>query len=75
MPLDSTNDPQKKSWVGAANVPQSDFPIQNLPFAVFRRRGSDEPFRGGIAIGDQVLDLRLLSGEAGDGTPTPAPPS
>jgi len=69
MPLDSTNDPQKKSWVGAANVPQSDFPIQNLPFAVFRRRGSDEPFRGGIAIGDQVLDLRLLSGEAGGWDP------
>lgn len=69
MPLDSTNDPQKKSWVGAANVPQSDFPIQNLPFAVFRRRASDEPFRGGIAIGDQVLDLRLLSGEAGGWDP------
>jgi fumarylacetoacetase len=64
MPLDSTNDPQRKSWVGAANVPQSDFPIQNLPLAVFRRRASDEPFRGGIAIGDQVLDLRLLSAEA-----------
>ncbi len=64
MPLDRTNDPDKKSWVGAANLPQGDFPIQNLPLAVFRRRGSDEPLRGGIAIGDQVLDLRLLSAEA-----------
>ena len=69
MPLDKTNDPHLKSWVGAANLPQSDFPIQNLPFAVFRRRASDEPFRGGIAIGDQVLDLRLLSGEAGGWDP------
>jgi fumarylacetoacetase len=69
MPLDKTNDPQLKSWVGAANLPRSDFPIQNLPFAVFRRRASDEPFRGGIAIGDQVLDLRLLSGEAGGWDP------
>jgi fumarylacetoacetase len=64
MPLDTTNDPQRKSWVGAANLPQSDFPIQNLPLGVFRRRGSDEPFRGGIAIGDQVVDLRLLGADA-----------
>jgi len=69
MPLDKTNDPHVQSWVGAANLPQSDFPIQNLPFAVFRRRASDEPCRGGIAIGDQVLDLRLLSGEAGGWDP------
>ena len=38
-----------------------DFPIQNLPFAVFRRAGSAEPFRGGVAIGDQVLDLAALA--------------
>jgi fumarylacetoacetase len=69
MPLDKTNDPHVKSWVGAANLPQSDFPIQNLPFAVFRRRASGEPFRGGIAIGDRVLDLRLLSAEAGGWDP------
>jgi len=63
MPLDATNDPQKKSWVCAANLPQSDFPIQNLPLGVFRRRGSAEPFRGGIAIGDQVVDLGLLGAQ------------
>jgi fumarylacetoacetase len=62
MPLDETNDPRRKSWVPAANASESDFPIQNLPLAVFRRRGSGEPFRGGIAIGDQVLDLGLLAG-------------
>ena len=62
MPLDETNDPRRKSWVSAANASESDFPIQNLPLAVFRRRGSGEPFRGGIAIGDQVLDLGLLAG-------------
>jgi fumarylacetoacetase len=61
MPLDATNDPQRKSWVSAANAPGNDFPIQNLPLAVFRRHGSGEPFRGGIAIGDQVLDLELLA--------------
>ncbi len=61
MPLDATNDPCSKSWVAAANRPGSDFPIQNLPLAVFRRAGSGEPFRGCIAIGDQVVDLGLLA--------------
>jgi fumarylacetoacetase len=61
MPPDPTNDPRCKSWVPAANRPGADFPIQNLPLAVFRRRGSDEPFRGGIAIGDQVVDLAVLA--------------
>jgi fumarylacetoacetase len=58
--LDATHDPGLRSWVGAANVPDGDFPIQNLPFAVFRRAGSREEFRGGVAIGDQVLDLAAL---------------
>jgi len=55
--LDHTHDPAARSWVASANAPGADFPIQNLPFAVFRRHGSDEPFRGGVAIGDQILDL------------------
>ncbi|MGY8870800.1 MAG: fumarylacetoacetase [Pseudomonadales bacterium] len=59
-----------KSWVDSANQTNSDFPIQNLPFAIFRRAGSSEAFRGGVAIGDQVVDLAavaenaLFSGEA-----------
>ncbi|HEX4150646.1 MAG TPA: fumarylacetoacetase [Steroidobacteraceae bacterium] len=61
MTLDATNDPEALSWVPAANRPGGDFPVQNLPLAVFRRRGSGEAFRGGIAIGDQVLDLGLLA--------------
>ncbi len=65
-----THDPRLASWVDAANAPGADFPVQNLPFAVFRRRGSNEAFRGGVAIGDQVLDLAAahradaFSGEA-----------
>lgn len=39
--------------------PESHFPIQNLPYGVFRRSGQDRP-RIGIAIGDQVLDLHVL---------------
>ena len=49
-----------KSWVAAANTPDTDFPIQNLPFASFRRAGRGEEFRGGVAIGDQILDLGAL---------------
>ena len=52
-----THDPKLTSWVISANDGQSDFPIQNLPFAVFRRRGSGEAWRGGVAIGDQIVDM------------------
>ena len=52
----SANDPRLKSWV---DVPQgSDFPIQNLPFGVFRTE-SQLP-RIGVAIGDKILDLKAL---------------
>ncbi len=55
--LNETHDPALRSWVASANGPANDFPIQNLPFAVFRRRGSGEAWRGGVAIGTQILDL------------------
>lgn len=55
--LNETHNPALRSWVSSANVTESGFPIQNLPFAVFRRRDSHEAFRGGVAIGDQILDL------------------
>jgi fumarylacetoacetase len=55
--IDQTHDPQLASWVESANAPDTDFPIQNLPFGVFRRAGTGEAPRGGVAIGDQVLDL------------------
>jgi fumarylacetoacetase len=55
--MNETHDPDLRSWVGAANHAGTDFPIQNLPFGVFRRAGSDEALRIGAAIGDQILDL------------------
>lgn len=55
--LNETHNPDLRSWVESANVPGTDFPIQNLPFGVFRRKGSTESPRVGIAIGDQVLDV------------------
>ena len=54
---DETHAFDLRSWVATANVDSTDFPIQNLPFGIFRRRRSGEPFRGGVAIGDQIVDL------------------
>ena len=59
--LNETHDSELKSWVAAANAPEGGFPIQNLPFGVFRPRGSNEPYRGGVAIGDQIVDLAAPS--------------
>ena len=59
--LDATHDPALSSWVESANAPDTDFPLQNLPFARFRRAGSGERWRIGVAIGDRILDLRLAA--------------
>ncbi len=55
--LDHTHDPAARSWVESANDPATDFPLQNLPFCRFRTAGSLEPWRVGVGIGDQILDL------------------
>ena len=52
---DATHDPQLRSWVASAND-HADFPIQNLPHGVFSPPGAAP--RGGVAIGDHILDLR-----------------
>jgi fumarylacetoacetase len=54
--VDHTNDPSLRSWVESAEG-HADFPIQNLPLGVFRRRDTDQQPRVGIAIGDLILDL------------------
>ena len=59
--LNETHDPRARSWLESANRIDCDFPIQNLPFGVFRRRDSAEEFRGGVAIGDQIIDLAALA--------------
>lgn len=59
--MDSTHDPNLTSWVESANRPESDFPIQNLPYASFRQSG-EEQVRVGVAIGDMVLDATAVLG-------------
>ena len=54
--MDWTHEPSLTSWIESANR-GGDFPIQNLPLGVFRRRGEAGPGRVGIAIGDMILDV------------------
>jgi len=69
--VNETHDPSLTSWIESANSPDSDFPIQNLPFGVFSRKGDAER-RVGVAIGDQIIDIgeslsaNLWTGKARD---------
>ena len=65
MQPDETHDAALESWVESANEPGCDFPIQNLPFGVFKKKGAKESPRGGVAIGDQILDLAALDMKTG----------
>lgn len=62
--LNETHAPELRSWLDSANRDGCDFPIQNLPLGVFRPRGSQQPFRGGVAIGEQIVDLSALAGSS-----------
>ncbi len=59
--LNETHDAARRSFVESANLPGSDFPIQNLPFGVFRRGAGEQP-RVGVAIGDQIVDVSAAAG-------------
>ena len=61
MTLNETHDPARQSFVESANVAGSDFPIQNLPFGVFRTAAGLPP-QVGVAIGDQILDVAAAAG-------------
>ncbi|MDP8983948.1 MAG: fumarylacetoacetase [Pseudomonadota bacterium] len=79
--MDSTHDIDLRCWVASADG-HDQFPVQNLPLGVFAPPGAGSPGagshgaepqsagpRGGIAIGDAILDLsrlteRLPPGEA-----------
>jgi fumarylacetoacetase len=55
--INETHDPNLKSWVESANDPNTDFPIQNLPFCEFLS-DDDEDFKLGVRIGDQIFGIR-----------------
>src|SRR5262245_10521991 len=68
--IDETHRADLESWVESAQADSADFPIQNLPFGVFRRADTHETPRVGVAIGDQIVDVtaclneRVLDGAA-----------
>ncbi len=78
--LNETHDVNLSSWVTSANN-TSDFPIQNLPFATFRKNGTNEANRGAVAIGAYVLDmaavakLKLFTGIAQEAAEAAAQPT
>src|SRR5271166_2234408 len=61
--LDETHDPAARSWFESANAADSDFPMQNLPFGIFRKSDVGSDARVGVAIGDFVLDVAGLRTE------------
>ncbi len=79
--LNDTHLPDLRSWIESANDGVTDFPVQNLPYGVFRRRGRDESWRVGVAIGTMILDvdavhrLGFVDGAAAAAATTCASPS
>lgn len=65
--LNATHDPALRSWVESANVLGAEFPIQNLPFAVFSTRDAPNERRCGVGIGDQILDIAACAAFMGGG--------
>ncbi len=59
MLLNETHDPTLRSWLVSAQASGCDFPLQNLPFAIFRHQGT--AWRGGVAIGDAIVDLAAVA--------------
>ncbi|MBV9027217.1 MAG: fumarylacetoacetase [Candidatus Eremiobacteraeota bacterium] len=55
---DATTDSRLQSWLPVS--PESDFPIQNLPFGCFSAAHGDPHI--GVAIGDRILDLHEAAG-------------
>ncbi|UAJ12567.1 fumarylacetoacetate hydrolase family protein [Glacieibacterium megasporae] len=62
--LNATHDPARRSWLDSANIAGTDFPVQNLPFGVFKTDGTAP--RGGVALGDRIIDLTRLADRLGD---------
>jgi fumarylacetoacetase len=58
--LNHTHDPHARSWVISANDGKTDFPIQNLPYAVMRHTAAQQAWWVGMAIGNYALHLPAL---------------
>ncbi len=54
----NANNPSLKSWIEVSS--ESDFPIQNIPFGIFKL-GTNSDGRVGTRIGDKVIDLSVVA--------------
>ncbi len=61
--MNESHHPDLRCFLSSANDPDTDFPIQNLPFGVFKHRGGDAPAAVGVAIGDQIVDVSRCARE------------
>src|SRR3982751_3496628 len=59
--INETHDPNLKSWVESANDPNTDFPIQNLPFCTYKNRYGAKHRELGVRIGDQIIEFEVLT--------------
>jgi fumarylacetoacetase len=61
--IDETHDQNLQSWIESANDPETDFPIQNLPFvrAVFVDDEDLTFLASAVVVGDQLLILDLVA--------------
>ena len=50
--------PLLRSWIESANSPDTEFPLNNLPYGVFSVGDGD--LRCGVAIGDRIIDATGL---------------
>jgi fumarylacetoacetase len=57
--INETHNPDLKSWIESANDPNTDFPVQNLPFITYWSKNDDDLGGIGVVIGDRVFDLGL----------------
>ena len=62
MILNDTHQASLLSWVASANGENSEFPIQNLPYAAYRAKDSIDAHQIGVAIGEHILPVTRLLG-------------
>ncbi|MGP6088771.1 fumarylacetoacetase [Antarctobacter jejuensis] len=53
--------PLQRSWVESANSPDTDFPLNNLPYGAFQDENGEA--HCGVAIGDMILDITALEND------------
>lgn len=61
--INETHDPNLKSWIESANDPNTDFPIQNLPFCIIESYENSCYVEPAVRIGDYYLRLALCESE------------